>query len=105
MRILDLSSGFSSITEQGTLAMTDPQGVDVQGDYVFIANSDESPTDNSAGLKVVQVSDPDNPLLASSVSTLNAWDVVINGTYAYLVDGSWTAENNKFRIIDLLPDD
>jgi hypothetical protein len=109
LRILDLSSGFSSINEQGALSTSDPQGnpqgVDVQGEYVFIANSDESPTDNTSGLKVIQVSDSVNPLLASSVKTLNAWDVVVNGTYAYLVDGDWTAENNKFRIIDLLPDD
>jgi len=61
--------------------------------------------DSTAGMKVIQISDPANPLLTSSVSTLSAWDVVVSGTYAYLVDADWTVENNKFRIIDLLPDD
>jgi hypothetical protein len=92
-----VSSDFSTILEEGVLSATGPQGVDVHGDYVFIA-------DSTAGMKIIQVSDPTSPLVAGSVSTLSAWDVVVNGTYAYLVDGDWTAGNNKFRIIDLMPD-
>ena len=92
-----VSSDFSTISEEGSLSAIGAQGLDVQGNYVFLAAS-------TAGMKIIQVSDPTSLLLAGSVSTLNAWDVVVNGTYAYLVDGDWTAGNNKFRIIDLLPD-
>jgi hypothetical protein len=94
LRNIDLST----MANVGSLTTTDPQGVDVQGEYVFIA-------DSTAGLRAIQISDPANPLLASSTGTLSAWDVVVSGTFAYLVDGDWTAENNKFRIIGLLPDD
>ncbi len=98
LRNIYMSSDFTTVSEECTLAASDPQGLDVSGDYVFVA-------DSTAGLKIIQVSDPAGPLLSGTCSTLSAWDVVVNGRYAYMVDGDWTAGNNKFRIIDLIPED
>jgi hypothetical protein len=55
-------------------------GVAIAGNYAFVA-------DDAAGLLVVDISDPSNPLLAGSYNTPNsARDVAIAGDYAYVAD-------------------
>ncbi|MCX6376901.1 MAG: hypothetical protein NTU88_12870, partial [Armatimonadetes bacterium] len=57
------------------------QKVNVSGNYAYVAAQ-------SAGLLVVDISDPGAPVIVSSVATTSATDVDINGNYAYVADGA-----------------
>jgi len=60
----------------------------VSGDYAYIAA-------NSAGLRIVDISDPANPMEVGIYSTEN-WTIglAVGGDYAYLADGG-------FRVVDV----
>jgi hypothetical protein len=57
------------------------QKVKVSGNYAYVAAQ-------SAGLLVVDITDPGAPAIISSVATTSATDVDINGNYAYVADGA-----------------
>ena len=65
------------------------QKVKVVGSYAYVAAQ-------SAGLLVVDVSDPGAPFLVGSVATTSATDVDVNGSYAYVADGA-----GGLRVIDI----
>jgi hypothetical protein len=65
------------------------QKVKVSGNYAYVAAQ-------SAGLLIVDISDPGTPEIVSSVPTTTAMDVDVSGTYAYIADGS-----GGLRIIDI----
>jgi hypothetical protein len=54
------------------------QGMVVSGNYSYVA-------DGESGLQVVDISDPVNPEIVSSVDTGWARDVTVSGNYAYVV--------------------
>jgi len=56
-------------------------GITVRGNYVYVAAGNE-------GLRVVDVSDPHNPLEVGFYNTPGyAWDVFVSGSFAYVADG------------------
>jgi hypothetical protein len=65
------------------------QKVKVAGNYAYIAAQ-------TAGLLVVDVTDPGAPFLAGSVATTSARDVDVSGSYAYVADGA-----GGLRVIDI----
>jgi hypothetical protein len=65
------------------------QKVKVVGSYAYVAAQ-------SAGLLVVDVSDPGAPFLVGSVATTAATDVDVSGGYAYVADGA-----GGLRVIDI----
>jgi hypothetical protein len=67
------------------------RGVFVEGDYLYVAGV-------TAGLQVIDISDPTTPTLAGSYDTPGyAWVVVVEGDYAYVADESW-----GFQVIDII---
>ncbi|MGD8569902.1 MAG: Calx-beta domain-containing protein [Gammaproteobacteria bacterium] len=57
-------------------------GIAVSGNYAYLA-------DSTAGLQILDISDPTLPKLMSSISPLDAYDVAIYGNYAFVAGGSW----------------
>ncbi len=56
-------------------------GVYISGDYAYVADGD-------SGLHIIDISDPENPILFEYVNTPGtAWDVHVSGSYAYVADG------------------
>jgi len=64
-------------------------GVDVSGDYAFIADRD-------GGLRVVSITDPENPEEVSSYAIAEAFDVTVYGEYAYVC-----CRGNGMRVISI----
>ena len=89
MYIIDVSDSNNPSIE-GTFTTTDyVYDVVVSGNYAYIANF-------TAGLKVVNISDPSNPSDAASLDTNSAYGVSIYGNYLYLSDGGY-----GLKIIDV----
>jgi hypothetical protein len=61
----------------------------VKGNYTYIAGG-------SNGLVILDVSNPANPTLVNSLDQIYAWDIYINGNYAYITDvfvfGLWIVD-------------
>ncbi len=69
-------------------------GVAVSGNYAYLAN-------NNDGLRIIDITDPQNPVLKGNVpesmlGNSQAYGVTISGNYAYLANG-----NAGLRIIDI----
>ncbi len=64
-------------------------GLDVFGDYVFIADWDN-------GLKILNISQPKSPIYVSSYDTGYAYDVCVDGNYAYVTDAI-----NSFQVVNI----
>jgi hypothetical protein len=59
------------------------RGIDISGDYIFIACQ-------TFGLQIINIADPIMPVLAGEYDTPGfAWDVFISGDYAYVADGRY----------------
>jgi hypothetical protein len=94
-------AGYTSTYNGGGLSSTPPpiQSVAVSGGFAYFA-------DSSNGLKIVNVSDPTNPVIISQLKTFNptytvnantnAVGIVLKGNYAFVAD-----ENNGLRVIDI----
>jgi hypothetical protein len=66
-----------------TLSNAVPGGVQLRGKYAYIAYG-------TAGLRVLDISDPTHPSLAGSFDTGgNATDVEVVGRHIYIADGAW----------------
>jgi hypothetical protein len=72
------------LTLAGSYATTgSARGVTVEGDYAYVVSM-------TAGLQVVDISDPESPSLAGSYDTPGyAFGVAISGDYAYVADESY----------------
>lgn len=89
LRVLDISDP-ENITEVGGLQdiPTDWEQLYVYGDYVFW-------TTTYSGVRVVDISDPSDPTIISSMATSGpCYDVMIQDTFAYVV-------NNDLYILDI----
>lgn len=97
LRILDVSNP-ASITQVGQFKdeQSATSGVAVLGDYAYITES------GAVGLRIIDISDPENPFFVGSCNTPNHPDyaskevVVVNG-YAYVGD-----LGGGLRIIDIM---
>jgi hypothetical protein len=82
VRIVDVSNPSSITTGYTYDTGVTTWGINVSGDYVYVAN-------DTAGLTVLDVSDPTNPTLVGSYTTGGiASDVKVSGKYAYVADGA-----------------
>ena len=79
-----------------SIDINDAQDVEIVDNYAYIA-------DDSAGLKIVDISNPNQPILIASIDMSNAKDVEIVDNYAYVADGysSFTIIDSGFKIIDI----
>jgi hypothetical protein len=85
-------------------------GVDVAGGYAYLSGSAQWTGSNYlGGLRILDVSDPANPVLVSSAGTssssvLFAWSVQVSNHYAYVAGrGQWTGSNflDGLKIFDV----
>ncbi len=72
-----------------TLDINYAQDVTVSGGYAYMA-------DGGSGLRIIDISDPIQPVLTATVDTDYAQDVTVAGGYAYVADGG-----SGLRIIDI----
>jgi uncharacterized lipoprotein NlpE involved in copper resistance len=89
LRIIDLSDIENPISYppySGTGAL---KGLSVQGNYAFVAQG-------TSGFKILDVYDPTNIREVSSLTTVDAYDVLVDGARALLADGS-----GGLKIIDI----
>jgi len=78
-------------------AQSSAEGVQVSGNYAYVA-------DGSAGLQVIDITDPTNPAVVGSADTKGyARDVYVLGNYAYLANDmiEYESEYGGLRIIDI----
>jgi hypothetical protein len=72
--------------------------IDNQDDYYYgidVVNNTAYVTSGEKGLLIIDVSDPSNPVITDSVNMIGAIDVVVSGSYAYVVVA------NGLAIVDL----
>ena len=53
----------------------------MEGDYIVAANG-------TAGVTLIDISDPAEPVLISEIETNNAHDVAVIGDHVYVADGN-----------------
>jgi hypothetical protein len=68
------------VAELGTPALVDPKAITVQFRYAFATDAD--------GLKVIDITGPEQPRLAGSLPIAEAGDLYVARTYAYVPAGS-----------------
>lgn len=79
LRVVDISNPASP-TGVGFLNTSSARGVSLSGGLAYVA-------DNDAGLVVVDITTPDNPIQLGVCDTPGfAWSVAANGGYAYVAD-------------------
>jgi len=72
-------------------------GIDFAGKYVYLAFDDETPGNPGTGLKILDVSDPENPTEVGTYTTSEfgiTKSIKVRGNYAYLA-------GDELRIIDV----
>ncbi len=98
----------------GGYIISSPQGLAVSGNYAYLGNlgpiicpagagNHASPADDTAGLQVIDVSNPANPQRVGGYSGY-ALDVAVSGNYAYVAAGQrWIGSNyfGSFEVIDV----
>ncbi len=70
------------------------KGVHINGNYAYVAAL-------GTGLQVVDISDPQNPIIAGSVDmpySGRAWDVFVKEGFAYVTNDVGTFDNQHFRL-------
>lgn len=81
LRVIDISSSTRPV-QYGTVSLSDPRDVEVQGRYAYVANG-------TAGFAVVDVSDPADPIVRGTAALSgNATSTVVAGHYAYVALGT-----------------
>ncbi len=73
----------------GSIDTENANDVTISGNYAYVA-------DGEAGLKIIDISDPVNPILKGSIDIDNAYKVTVTGNYAYVAD-----ESIGLKIIDI----
>jgi PGF-pre-PGF domain-containing protein len=88
LEIIDISNASApKLTESyDTVCWT--HGVATSGNYVYVANGD-------CGLLILDITNPSSPIFAGSYDTVNAFEVAVAGTYAYVGD------ENGLEILDV----
>lgn len=82
LSVVDLSAPYWGDAYVGGLGNVPAGSLTVSGHYVYAACS-------SQGVKIIDLSDPANPVLTATVDTPGlAMHVAISGSYAYVADGS-----------------
>ncbi|MBD3163476.1 MAG: hypothetical protein GF328_15340 [Candidatus Latescibacteria bacterium] len=91
LRIYDVTDP-GSMTEVGSLLMPElVHEVEVVGPYAYVAAGD-------SGLRIIDVSDPEDPFEAAVYSAPDLNDVQVVGTYAYLASADW---DGGFLVLDV----
>ncbi len=62
------------------IKITDGQNIVIDGSYAYVA-------DGRSGLKIVDISDPNNIVTVGSLKTNNAFGITVGNTYSYIADG------------------
>lgn len=77
IRVLDISD-MNNITERGSLTLNDILwDIEYYNGYLLISGND-------LGLKIIDVSDPDNPAVAETIDLPEVFDVFVHDTTAYI---------------------
>ena len=93
-------SSSSLATTIGTAASSSLRATLISGSStndVFVSGRYAYMADQSAGLKIVDISQPASPSLKGTLATTNAVSIYVAGRYAYLGDGSTVG----FKIVDI----
>ena len=79
--------------------------VDVSGDYAYVA---DYATDGTAGLQIINISDPLAPFIEKEVNLpvdSPAYQVTSSNAYAYVISHQESDEGDRFHVIDVDPID
>jgi len=79
--VLDISDIYHPVTISNVALGDRISGIKVNGDLAYAAVQ-------NTGLKILDVSDPNNPIVIGEAATQYALEVDIKGDYAYVADGS-----------------
>ncbi len=80
LRIVDISDPYNPVLMSEYRAVYRSRGIDIQGDYAFVANETD-------GLLIIDISDRSSPVLAGQCPTESfCMDVVVRGDYAYIAN-------------------
>jgi len=90
LRIIDISNPANPILLGSCDSLFMPLSLDIAGNYAYIA-------DQSDGLKIINIANSTNPFLAGQLSNVDAKDVAVSGSYAYVVNYN----ANTLDIIDI----
>jgi len=82
LHVIDISDPVNPVEVSAMVTPGTVWEVVVSGDYVFLAN-------DTAGVRVVDVSDPTQPFFAGFYDAPDVWDLCIQGSYAYLASTDW----------------
>jgi len=102
----EVTYGFNPNSPTGGLAASSSLGafgisggsknVAVAGDYAYVAAG-------SAGLIIVNVSNPESPVLVGSYTARTANDVAVSNGYAYVASGGNADGTNGLLVLNVLP--
>lgn len=101
LEVYDVSSP-GSIQTKGSLSLTDPSAIAFSGGKVLVADFDDS-SDREAFIKVVDVSDPNNPSLDATVTVPcdQVTDLGVSGNYLFATQGAYYPCSAKLSAIDI----
>ena len=95
IRIYNVSDPESSVDELGSISVSDfIEDITVSGDFVYLAN-------NVDGLKIIDVSDPENPIIAGMENSLNDTPQAghVTNTVTVIGDFAYTTIDNLNKLI------
>jgi hypothetical protein len=80
--VLGESTAFpvKKLETAGLCRLNQARGLTLYGGYAFVAGGSE-------GIKIVDISSPDNPTLVGGFRTAEARDIAVRGEYAFVADG------------------
>jgi len=80
--VLGESTAFpvEKLETAGLCRLNQARGLTLYGGYAYVAGGSE-------GIKIVDISTPDNPTLVGSFRTAEARDIAVRGEYAFVADG------------------
>ena len=81
------------LVSKSSIGINDGRGIAIDGNYAYIA-------DGKGGLKIIDISDPDNFAEVGSLKTQNALGIAVKSPYAFIADGS-----RGIRVIDITEPD
>jgi hypothetical protein len=87
------SSFAANPTLVSNLGLRSAYGVQVVGNYAYLADGGDN--GESSALKIINISNPNSPVVTGSLSTFNAQNVRVSGNYAYVADAFY------FKIVDI----
>ncbi len=85
LEIVNVSDPTAPVQVSQTTNVTDQAwGIYVEGDYAYLA-------DWTHGLRILNVSDPAFPIEISSIGGYTAYEVYVDGKFAYVTNNGWDA--------------